>query len=191
MGKLQDLFSERQRTFTQISDEILSRLESNVIPAILEMLELSERELTRLEWNSVSIVDDHVLLTGVIIYAPGDVVSDENMEVQLTEELVGLMNKLIKVAIPLEIAENASKEDVVKHMVKAEQELRDEYSKVYGEGEGKLGHTEHFGWEEIDEEVLNEVIDTVNDFKLMDLTDEQQEALMLTHLGQHGRGKIN
>lgn len=189
MGKLQDLFNERQKTFSQISEKILSRLKTNVIPAISELLELSERELNRLEWNGVTIADDHVLLTGVIIYAPGDVVSDENTKVQLTEEMVGLMNKLIKVAIPLEIAENASKEDVVKHMVKAENELRDEYSRAYGKN--ALGHSEHFGWEEIDEEIINEVIETVTDFKLSNLTEEQKEALMLTHLGQHGRGKIN
>lgn len=196
MSNLQDLLDERQRTYSQISDEILKCLESNVIPAILELLELSDRELSKLTWNTVSVADEHILLGGTIIYQPGDVIADDATKVTLTKEMVGLMNKIIKVAVPLKIAENANKEEVMAHLVESERKLRDEYETVYGHNPKALESAlknipEQIGWDEVDEKILDNVLETATDFEIEDLSEEQLQALMLTHLGGQGKGRMN
>ena len=197
MGKLQDLFTEREIAYSKYGDLILQQLETNVIPAILEILQLTEQELPRLMWRGARIVEDHVLLFADITYKAGDVLKDKISTVTLTDEMALMLSKTIKVAIPLNLAETATTEQITGYLKESEKKLREEYKAAYGGNDEealnealKEATRSQLGWD-IDPDLLNEVLETVTDFEIEALSDEQQEALMLTHLGQHSRGKVN
>ncbi len=196
MGKLQDLFTEREIAYSKYGDLILQHLETNVIPAILEILQLPEQEMSRLMWRGARIVENHVLLFGDITYHVGDVLKDEKTTVTLTDEMALMLNKAIKIAMPLDLAETGTTKEIIDYLKEAEKKLRAEYEAVYSHDQEAMTEAlkeatrNQLGWD-IDQKLLKEVLETVQDFELESLSEEQQESLMLTHLGQHSRGKVN
>lgn len=197
MGKLQDLFTEREIAYSKYGDLILQQLETNVIPAILEILQLTEQELPRLVWRGARVIEKHVLLFADITYQPGDVLKDETTSVTLTMQMAVLLSKAIKVAMPLDLAETATTEQIINYLKESEKKIRAEYEAAYG-SENQEALTEalkeatrsQLGWD-IDPDLLDKVLETAQEFEIGSLSDEQQEALMLTHLGQHSKGKVN
>ena len=186
MGKLKDLFEERTRMFVGYSDRILKQAENNVIPAVLEMLDLNDNELEKLEWTNVQMNDDHLVLNGVIAYKEGDVITDGDMTVTLDAAMALLLDKIIRVGIPMELAENGSKVDVLDHLMESQRQLKDEYEAVYGHEPPTM--------EEAMEQALREELgmnfDFGPDFDYNDLSEEQKEALHTTMLGDTGE-KLN
>ncbi|KKK59509.1 hypothetical protein LCGC14_3033680 [marine sediment metagenome] len=196
MGKLQDLFTERDIAYSKYGELILQHLETNVIPAILEILQLTEQELPRLQWVGARIVENHVLVFGNITYQMGDVIKDNVSSVTLTDEMALMLSKALKIAVPLDLAEDASTKQITSYLTESEKKLRAEYEAAYSHDQEALTEAvkqakrSQLGWD-IDSDLLDEVLETVQDFEIESLSDEQQEALMLTHLGQHSRGKVN
>lgn len=196
MGKLQDLFTEREIAYSKYGDLILQHLETNVIPAILEILQPTEQELSRLIWRGARIIEDHVLLFADITYRAGDVLKDKETSVTLTMEMALMLSKALKVAIPLDLAETATTEQISDFLKESEKKLRKEYEAAYGHDQEALTEAlkeatrSQLGWD-INPDLIDEVLETVQDFEIESLSDEQQEALMLTHLGQHNKGKVN
>ncbi len=197
MSKLQDLFSERAIAYAKYSDEILQVLSVNVVPAVLEMLDLSDSELERLTWHSVRVVEDHVLLVGAIAYTEGDIIKDDETTVTLTGELAMIMSKLVRVAIPMHLADGATQNVIVDHLKESERQLKKEYEEAYGHDPEMLDAalenvvTGELGWSGMDADFITDVIQSASDFKIEDLTEEQQQALMMTHLAQNKGNKPN
>ena len=107
MSRLRDLLEERFTVFTKYSDEILAEISGNVIPAVLEMMDLTDQEHSKLTWTNVQLREEHILLTGEIKYSEGDVIADDDVTVQLDGSLAMMLDKLIRVAIPASLAEEA------------------------------------------------------------------------------------
>lgn len=197
MGRLQDLIDARFASYSEHSDKILRTLQANVLPAILDILELSDNEESKLIWRDVRIINNHILVTGQIEYAIGDIIKDNDTTVTLTEQTASLMSKFIKVAIPLPLAETATTEEIKQHLTETQRQLREEYEAAYGHDkaafeEAMRGATnEQLGWSELTPEILDSVLETVTEFEIEDLTETQLKSLMLTHLSQHKRGKLN
>lgn len=198
MNKLQDLFDARFASYQEHSDNILRKLESNVIPAILEVLELSSMEESKLKWKDVRVVENHIMIIGAIEYAPGDIIKDDVTSVTLSNEQAALMSKLVKIAVPLTLADSASQAQVKKHLVESQKQLQEEYEAVYGHDQDALtaalkgANHEQLGWDPEAETGLAALVDSVSEFNIEDLSEEQLESLVLTHLGEHkGGGKLN
>ena len=183
MSRLRDLLEERFTVFTKYSDEILAELSGNVIPAILEMMDLSDQELDKLTWTSILIREEHVLLTGEIKYSEGDIISDDDVMVQLDGSLATMLDKLIRVAIPAHLAENGTREEVLNHLKEAEKQLREDYKAVYGH--------EPATYEDAVRNALPTQLgmDFGHDFDYNDLTEEQLEAYFLSGIAMNGMGE--
>lgn len=198
MDKLQALFDARFASYSDHSDKILQKLESNVIPAILEVLELSSMEESKLLWKDVRVVENHIVIIGAIEYSPGDIIKDDVTSVTLSEEQAILMSKLVKIAVPLTLAETASHAQVTKHLLDSQTKLQEEYEAAYGHDQNALTAAmtdathQQLGWDETVETDLATLVDSVSEFDIEKLTEKQLEALVLTHLGEHkSGGKLN
>lgn len=162
MSRLKDLFTERKSIYSQYSNEILAEIADNVLPAVLEIMELSDEDLKLLEWREIHqavLEDDNYLVVGGIIYY--ETLSDEE----------GLdLGKLVSVAIPLELAETGTKEEIVDHIKESQERLRREYESIYGE---------------------QQVLDIGRDFDYSDLSEKQREALLMGSVAVSKRNKLN
>lgn len=182
MSRLSDLLEERFIVYTKYSEQILAEISKNVIPAILEMMDLSEQELDKLTWVSVQLREEHILLAGEIKYTSGDVISDSDVTVQLDGPLAMMLDKLIHVAIPVKLAEDGSYEDILNHLKEAEKRIREEFKAAYGHDPANY------------QEALRNAgpnrlgIDFGPDFDYNDLTEEQQEAFFLSGIAMSGMG---
>jgi len=185
MSRLRELLEERSLVYAKYNDEILELLAGSVIPAVLEMMDLSEQEHSKLTWNHVQIIDDHLVIAGIIKYAEGDIISDGETTVTLDNPLAMMMDKLVRVALPIELADNGSKYEIVQHLKESEKHLRDEYEAVYGH--------EPETYDEVMQDVMHNQLgmDIGPDFDYSDLTEEQLEAFFLSGMTTTKGDKLN
>lgn len=185
MSKIKDLLKKRSAAYVVHNKRILKALENNVIPAILEMLELSSNEFDKLEWTNVHLQDDHIVLSGIIRYNEGDVISDGDTTVTLDTTMALILDKMIRVGVPLKLAETGTKSEVYDHLFESQKQLREEYESVYGHEPPTM--------EEAMEEALHQQIgmDFGPDFNYNDLTEKQKEALFISMSGSKIGDKLN
>ena len=125
MGQLKELIEERTRTYSDYNNKILELIENNVIPAVLDMLDLNDNELDKLEWSYVQLIKDQLVLNGNIKYKEGDVITDGDMTVTLDAAMALLLDKLVRVSVPIELAETGSKDDIIEHLSESQRRLRE------------------------------------------------------------------
>lgn len=172
MSRLRNLLEERSVVFEKYNEQILGELSNNVIPAVLEMLNLSDQELTKLTWNGVRAVDDdYIMIIGTIKYKSGDIITDGDTTITLDASLVTLLNKLIQVILPLNIVETGSKTDIIEHLKESERLMKEKFA-AYNEDQ-------------------NISMDFGADFDYNDLTDEQIEKLILSGISADKGRKLN
>ena len=178
MSKLTDLFDQRARAYASYSDRILKQLESNVLPAIVEVLDLTANELEKLEWKNVQLQEEHLILSGVIGYKEGDVIKDGELKITLDTQLAMLLDKIIRVAVPLSLAESGTKQEVTDHLREAQRQLHEEYEAIYG-------HEPPTMEEAMEGALRNQLgMDFGPDFDYNDLSEEQKQALHTTMIGK-------
>ena len=188
MGQLKELIEERTRIYSEYNNKILELIESNVVPAVLDMLDLTDNELEKLEWNQVKLVKEQLVLNGTIKYKEGDVITDGDMTVTLDASMALLLDKIIRVSVPLKLAESGSKDDIVEHLLESQRRLEEDYEEAYGHEPESI--------EEAMEAALHgfeqyEDIDFGPDFNYNELTDEQKEALFISMTGSGSGDKLN
>jgi hypothetical protein len=176
MSKIRNLIQERSDIYSKYGNEILELISGNVIAAILEMLKLSDQELTKLQWTNVHVQNEHIIVAGVVKYKEGDIVADGKTKVTLDAALAAMLDKIISVAVPLELAEKGTKDDVVAHFKATAERLKKEYQAA-------------FGYES--EHSFNSM-DIGPDFNYNELTEEQRKSLLLVTASQSDKGdKLN
>lgn len=182
-SKLQDLIAERDSAYARYSDEIMEEISKTVLPAVLEVLGFSDQELEKLVWNNIHVFDEHLVLTGMVMYKEGDIVGDGKVQVTLDPAMVQMLNKVVRVAIPLQIAITGTKTEIADHLREAQKRLRAEYEATYP--------TDEPHGQNLDSVDLLHGMDFGPDFNYNQLTEEQQKSLMLHMTTQSKRKKLN
>jgi len=190
VSDLSDLFDDRSRIYSEHSEKILELLSDNVIPAILEMMSLSDQELEKLEWTNVQVMENYLVLTGTIRYEEGDIISDEDTTVTLDTSLALMLDKVLRAAVPFELACNGSRDDVLTHLKAAETKLRDEYESVYGHEPETLNDAMVEAMRgQVGMDFMDFGMDFGPDFNYNDLTEEQREAYYLWGVSNGTKGE--
>lgn len=187
MGKLRDLIEERTRTFAEYNSKILEAIQDNVLPAVLDMLELSDNEQDKLEWSHIQLLKDQLVINGVIKYKEGDVISDGDMTVTLDASMALLLDKLVRVSVPIDLAETGSATDIVEHLKDSQRQLRKDYERAYGHEPESIEEAMEAAFREYPTEftpLKDHAFDFGPDFDYNGLTEEQKEALYTTMIGQ-------
>lgn len=197
-SKIRKMFERRAQAFDKYTKAIFDALTPTVIAAIVEVLELTPDEIERLEWHVFRLVDEHLVISGLVTYQAGDtIVADDGNVVELTTETAYILSKIIKIALPMYIVEDCTKDQVVEFLRNLEQEMKNEYDQLYGLDP----NIQEMGPEELYDPLLKQEEIPTNDvkfdeeetFKYNELTEEQQAALRLARLSQLGNkgNKIN
>lgn len=161
---LLDLINLRDAFYHDTTQQIFKVIEHNVIAATKEVLDVDTSEHT--EWVSVEIVPpDHLAMLGVCTYPIGCHISDDTVDVVIDGENQESYKRLIKLGMPIKLAEDGNVKDLVEYMKKHSDgslpfKQPDQYSKV-----------------------------VPSDFSFDELTPEQQEQLK--HFSHHSKDKVN
>jgi len=124
IGHLQNLFDARSSKYDAITRRIFSQL-SHVLEGALEFLTSSGKLLvvdSRTEWDTVNLIENHVIIEGWSIPNVGAKAKVDNKEINVTENTVDYFTQRINVVIPVEIAATGKSSDVVNFLHQLEQE---------------------------------------------------------------------
>lgn len=159
---LQELIMLRDSFYHDATQQILYSLEHNVFAAAKQVLDEDTSE--HLEWVSVEMVPpEHILIVGVCTYPIGYHISDGELEITIDRENQEDFKRLIKLGMPIELADKGSVKELV------------EYMKEHTDGSLPLKN---------DQPKV-----AASDFSTEGLTPEQQEQLK--HFSQHSKDKVN
>lgn len=111
MSNLRELFNQREFAYLTLSQDILDEIGPTVLDAALEMLNIEDEDVS---WEDVQLVDDVITLVAFVLYRPGDIAITEAKEkVLITEENMDIYKRIIRIGVPLNIAETGTKEDII------------------------------------------------------------------------------
>ena len=112
MTNIKNLFEKRNESYQKQTDNIL-QLMAHVLEGVI--IALDEDAGSEVTWEDVQMVpaDDVILLTGFIQLNPGESVTlDTGRTINVTEENMKDFRRILRVAVPIDIAENGTVDDV-------------------------------------------------------------------------------
>lgn len=171
MTYITSIFAKRVEVYEKFTAALLEELETvTTAGASLLSADLAKR----LVWKAVNLVDSTVTIVGIIEFPIGEkIIAESGLELEVTEEMQQLLNQVVRVSVPLEMAENATVEDIVAYL--------------------KALEAEHVKQSILINESTNTSHDTVADlageFRTTGLTKEQITSMIL--YAEQSKGKVN
>jgi len=111
MSTIRELFNQREFAYLTLSQDILDEIGPTVLDAVIEMLNLDDEDVS---WEDIQLIDDVITLVAFVLYRPGDIATIETKEkVLITEETVDIYKRVIRIGIPLDVAETGTKENII------------------------------------------------------------------------------
>lgn len=174
MTHLKELLTKREQVFDDFTAALLEEL-SEATAAAGEVV--GKDVEGHLVWTQVAAMDNNstLIIAGQIEFALGEVITtDEGEEITITEELQPVMNRIVRVGIPMEMAETGSRQEIV------------DYLKAFGKQDGKempvIAH-------EAENTDHHTVADLAGEFRSAGLTQEQIASMLV--FAEQSTGKVN
>jgi hypothetical protein len=173
MAKIEELLLQREETYQQQTKDIFFHI-LHVLEGIVEVLGVhSAVDAKLLTWDNIVIVrsektpddDGVVLVTGSILPTIGEMVTlPTGEEIEITKNTQEYFKRPIRAGVPISLAENGTKKEVVEFLQQIMENLEDEIE-----------------MEDLDDPELSEQPIPLHssDFNLDDLTEEQRQSLNL------------
>jgi len=169
MTPLMQLFEDRETTYDEMTRLILDKLDT-VTSAAVSML--GEEARDRVLWKSAAVVDDTVFVAGELNFEVGEVITAEDEELTVTEDLLPLLNRVVRVGVPLSMAEGSSREEILDYLKGLEQQ--ENLEAMVNEGSNTSIET---------------VADLAGEFRSAGLTREQIDSMII--FAEQSKGKVN
>ena len=178
-SEIEKLFLHRLHEYQRNTSKILQAM-PNALEAIKQTL--VDEEYGTMQWEDAqySIDDGVIILIGNVQLAVGDNIQlDDGRVVNITEENVDTLRRLIRVALPVDLAVNGSVEEVVEY-------LSDKQHRNYVPIENEDGEPQNVDdllqddlVEEYHSQIIKDQLENVLGFDTEGLTDEQIEQILL------------
>jgi len=178
--EIENLFVHRLKEYQRHTDDILESI-PNAVEGIKQTLVGEQYDTLQWDDTQYSIDEGVLLLIGSVRLQIGENIQlDDGRVVNITEENVETLRRLIRVAIPIDVAVNGSVEEVVEYFADKQHK---NYAPITNE-DGEPQNVEDLLSEELVEEyhskVLKDQMESVLGFDTEGLTDEQIEQILLT-----------
>lgn len=159
MEDLKTLFKQRDDFVNEKTLELFSRM-TNTLACVTtyfsEMDELISQGM--ISWEETSIIDDLVVVVGMVQYEVGDVLTFEGETNTVTEENVDLFQRVVHMSVPIDLVEENDPDKIM------------EFLDSLGEGRDIDEFSESFAAVEI-------IPQEEHEFDLSELTEEQRRNL--------------
>lgn len=169
--KLTTLFTRREDSYKKGTEAIFNKMYPTVLAAIKEFVgpDLAER----LEWHDAVQVEDVITIIAFVAAKVGEeLIIGMGEKILVTEQNKDLMSSIIRIGVPVDLADKASKEEVMKFL--REEEARRVEAVLGGHGE-------------VDpEDLLNYAADPT-EFDMDSLDKDQLEQLLMHESGNKGK----
>ena len=158
MEELKKVFEARDSAFEKKTHEIFELIHTSLV-CVTEFLNdvdpiFNAGEIT---WEDANLVDDLVVIVGMLDYTPGTTVEVDGNLISVTEENLDYFQRVVHMSLPFDLVASSNEEDITRFLY----ELHNK------------GNTSDFS------EPLEDNINVAADFDLTKLTKEQRQSLML------------
>ncbi len=127
MSNITDLFKQRDALFAKATDNILEAI-PHVLDGIVRYLNLrDEIQSGNLSWEEAMLFpsedggESFIMIVGVISYNPGEKFElPDHRIVEINENTADYFKRLIRIGIPVTMAENGTDEDIFEFLKKTE-----------------------------------------------------------------------
>jgi len=171
-------FLKRYQEYLIHTQDILTQI-PNVLEAITRTL--VDEQYTTLQWEDAQYSADDgilILIGNVKVEIGDDIQLDDGRKVAVTEENVSTLRRIVRVGIPMDLAEHGSVEDIQDYLANKQHK---NYTPLDAEGEPQTVDdlmsedqvTEYYN------KILKEDVEEVFGFDSEDLTDDQVQQLLL------------
>lgn len=173
MTYLKGLFEKRQEVYDEFTAALLEEL--TAVTSAATTLLGSDLE-DRLVWRSVELIDDTIMVAGALEFQLGEkILTEDNMEIEVTAEMQPILNRIVRVGVPVELAATASEQEIVDYLKRLNQDKdAHETDVVVGEGHNVAHDT---------------VADLAGEFRSTGLTEEQIVSMIA--FAEQSKGKVN
>ena len=178
-SEIEKLFLHRLHEYQQNTKTILKTM-PNALEAIRQTL--VDEEYGTLQWEDIqySIEDGVIVLIGNVQLAVGDNIQlDDGRVVNVTEENVDTLRRLIRVALPIDMAVNGSVDDVLEYLVDKQHKNYVPIENEDGEPQTVDDLLQDDVVQQYHSQVLKDEMESVLGFDTEGLTDEQIEQILL------------
>lgn len=181
MSKLKELLTKREEVFDDFTAALLVEL-SEAVSAAGEVI--GPESASHVVWSnimtrSVATPSDTLILSGLITFELGEVVtSEDGDEVVVTEDLLSVINREVRVGMPMTMAENGTRQEIV------------EYLTSFGKQDGNTAPVDNaHNTHEAENTNHHTVADLAGEFRSAGLTQEQITSMLM--FAPQSTGKIN
>lgn len=117
MADLKDLFKERDDLFTDKTLEIFSQITGTLDAVTIFFNEIDEAVSQGImSWEDVNIMEDLIILIGVVQYNLGDTVTIGDLDIVVTEENKEDLQRIMHMSVPLELVEENDAEKILEFL---------------------------------------------------------------------------
>ncbi len=178
MVDVKELLKKRYEVFNEFTAVILDELTDMQSAATVAMAEeIGDHQIT---WYRVALLeDDHLVMEGQVEFQLGEKISTPDGDIELTEDMMALMNRAVRIGLPVDMAQRGVQDEILKYLKVAKEKQQEVMHKAMQED---MVHT-----------ATNQSFDTVanlaGDFRSAGLTKEQIKSMLM--FAHQSTGKVN
>ena len=163
MDELKKVFEARDTAFEKKTIEIFELIHTTLV-CVTEFLNDVDPIFAAgsITWEDANLMDDMVIIVGMVDYMPGTTIEMDGNLITITEENIDYFQRVVHMSLPFELVEAGN-----------ENELMEFLQRIHEEQTASQLSTS------LDESKKPEL---ETDFDLSKLTDEQRQALMLYNM---------
>jgi len=165
MEELKKVFEERDSAFEKKTLEIFDIIHTSLV-CVTEFLNDIDPIFNAgvVAWEDANLIDDLVVIIGMVHYTPGTAIEIDGNMISITEENLDYFQRVVHMSLPYDLVSSSDEDAITNFLHKIHQENKtNDFSEPLESGGAS-----------------NEA--TATDFDLTKLTDEQRRALMFYNI---------
>jgi len=136
MSDLKQLFKERDELFEKKTLEVFSKIEGAIEAVTIFLTDIDDLIAQgKISWEDANMIDDLVILIGMVTYEPGDTVNiSEDLDIIINEENLDSFQRIVHMSVPLDLVEKNDKDTILSFLYEMNIErTSEEFSSVLDE----------------------------------------------------------
>jgi len=171
MSQLQEIYQKRETLYHDLTAALLAEL-SVAIEAATSLVD--NDVVNQLKWKNVALLDDKVYVTGEVEFPLGHILTtSDGAEVTVDPELQAQLRRVVRIGIPLELAETGTFDQIVDYLKELQKQAPPEFPTVF----------------DAENRSIETAVDLAGEFRSAGLSKDQISSMIV--FAEQSKGKVN
>lgn len=117
MEDLKELFTARDTAFEEKTRKIFELMNTSLV-CVTKFLNSTDPmfEAGKISWEDANLVDDLVVIIGMVHYEPGTIVDVGGSVVSITEENIEYFQRVVHMSLPIKLVTSSNEDDIMQFL---------------------------------------------------------------------------